>query len=232
VSSTSAIIVAAGVGKRMNSSTPKQFMTINHRPILYYTLKNFGPIKSISEIILVLSNDFIGSDVINTALPPDLQVPLKLIAGGKRRQDSVWNGINAANESNSIISVHDGVRPFVASDKITKSIELCQKYDGAILAVPAVDTLKIVENSMVQGTIDRRNIWQVQTPQTFRRDILIQAFEKAEAEGFCGTDEASLAERINANIAVVPGSKYNIKITVPEDVVIAESLLKRNYNEN
>jgi 2-C-methyl-D-erythritol 4-phosphate cytidylyltransferase len=220
-----AVIVAAGTGTRMNAPLPKQFLFLNDKPILFHTLKPFLAATLIDEIIIVVHPDWLNRPEVKNCLPIKFDKSIRVVPGGEKRQNSVYNGISAISESAKIVVVHDGVRPFVTPEEIDETIRMCKSYDGAILAIPAVDTLKEVGNATIVRTIDRSNIWQAQTPQTFRKSILLRAFETAFSDGFIGTDEASLVERIGGKIAVLNGRPENIKITCQYDLNIAKSTL-------
>ncbi|MBL7136834.1 MAG: 2-C-methyl-D-erythritol 4-phosphate cytidylyltransferase [Candidatus Marinimicrobia bacterium] len=226
MSYASAIIVAAGIGVRMKSDTPKQYFLLNGRPLLYYTIKNFIKAKLVSEIVLVISKEFMDSELLKVCIPPGTSKPIKTVKGGKKRQDSVYNGLKSIDKYCDTVVVHDGVRPFIAPGKIDETIEMCNEYDGVVIATPAVDTMKEVNNSLIVKTLNRASIWQVQTPQTFRREVLERAFEKAYKNNFIGTDEASLVEHLGARIVVLKGDRRNIKVTCREDLKIASYLLK------
>lgn len=226
MSYASAIIVAAGVGARMKSHTPKQYFLLNGRPILYYTIKNFVKAKLVSEIVLVISKEFMDSELLHACIPSGTSKPMKIVAGSKKRQDSVYNGLKSMEKCYDTVVVHDGVRPFINPEQIDETIKMCSKYDGVVVATPAVDTLKEVNNSLIVKTLNRASVWQVQTPQTFRREVLEHAFKKAYYDDFIGTDEASLVERLGAQIGVLRGDRRNIKITCREDLEIAIYLLK------
>ncbi len=226
MSYASAIIVAAGIGARIKSDTPKQYFLLSGRPILYYTMINFIEAKLVSEIVLVISKEFMDSELLRVCIPPGTSKPIKTVKGGKKRQDSVYNGLKSIDKYCDTVVVHDGVRPFIAPGKIDETIEMCNEYDGVVIATPAVDTMKEVNNSLIIKTLNRANIWQVQTPQTFRREVLEHAFEKAYKNNFIGTDEASLVEHLGARIVVLKGDRRNIKVTCREDLKIASYLLK------
>lgn len=226
MSYASAIIVAAGIGVRMKSDTPKQYFLLNGRPLLYYTIKNFIKAKLVSEIVLVISKEFMDSELLRVCIPPETSKPIKTVKGGEKRQDSVYNGLKSIDKYCDTVVVHDGVRPFISPEKIDETIEMCNKYDGVVIATPAVDTLKEVNNSLIVKTLNRARIWQVQTPQTFRREVLERAFEKAYKNNFIGTDEASLVEHLGARIVVLKGDRRNIKVTCREDLKVASYLLK------
>jgi 2-C-methyl-D-erythritol 4-phosphate cytidylyltransferase len=228
--STSAIIVAAGEGKRFNRAIPKQYLLLNNHPVLYYTVKKFMESKFVNEIILVIAGKYLNKSILTECIPKGSNKQVKIAIGGKTRQDSVYSGLQNISEDNNIISIHDGVRPFVKSGQIDQSIKMCENYDGVVLAIPCVDTLKKVEDFVIVDTVDRGNIWQVQTPQTFRREVIIEAFKKARQDNFTGKDEASLVERLGAKIGVIEGSRENIKITLHNDLKLAEAIIK--YWEN
>lgn len=229
--STSAIIVAAGEGKRFNKSIPKQFSPLNNHPILYYTVDRFIKAKFVDEIILVVADKYLNKSILNKCIPKDSNKRIKIATGGKTRQDSVYSGLKNISEESRIISVHDGVRPFVKSIQIDKSIKMCENYDGVALAIRSVDTLKRVEDFVIVDTIDRNNIWQVQTPQTFNRKVIIEAFERAKQDKFIGNDEASLVERLGTKIGVIEGSRENIKITSHSDLKLAKAIMKYWKND-
>lgn len=225
--STSVIIVAAGSGTRMKSSVPKQFLTLDNNTILYHTIQRFLPVADISEIIIVTSSQLLTSEYLRVSIPKSATIPIRTIAGGKRRQDSVYNGLQAVNSNSTIVCIHDGVRPFIDPETIARTIKLCDQYDGAIVAVPSTDTLKEIQDHLIVKTIDRDIIWQAQTPQTFRKDILINAYKQASRTNVTGTDDASLVEQIGGRIAIVEGSPQNIKITCRQDLFIAQSTLEK-----
>jgi 2-C-methyl-D-erythritol 4-phosphate cytidylyltransferase len=226
----SAIIVAAGSGSRLNSTTPKQFLLLGKHSILYHSIQKYLKIPAVSEIIVVSAPDLIESAHMRAAIPPDSRIPIRVVAGGKERQDSVYNGLKAVAPDTTIVCVHDAVRPFISADHIQKSIRLCKKYDGAIVAVPTLNTLKECEQGLVSRTIDRSVIWQAQTPQTFRKDILIKAYDHALREKLTGTDDACFVEAIGGSIAIVEGSYWNIKITTSADLQIARAVHKKDIS--
>jgi len=209
----------------MNAPLPKQFLLLNDRPILFHTLQPFLTATLVDEIIVVVHPDWLNRPEVIICLPGKSDKPIRIVSGGEKRQNSVYNGISAISESIEIVVVHDGVRPFVTPEEIDETIRMCSSFDGAILAIPAVDTLKEVDNATIVRTIDRSNIWQAQTPQTFRKPILFRAFETAFSDGFAGTDECSLVERIGGKVAVLNGRPENIKITCQYDFNIAKSIL-------
>lgn len=150
----------------------------------------------------------------------------RVVSGGKERQDSVSNGLNAIPQETEIVIVHDGVRPFIETETINKSVEIARESGGCIVAIPLTDTVKRTnEENIIAETVDRNGLWRAQTPQTFRYEILMRAHTEAYANNFYGTDEASLVERIGMPVKILKGSYRNIKITTPEDLRLAEALL-------
>jgi 2-C-methyl-D-erythritol 4-phosphate cytidylyltransferase len=225
------IIPAAGLGTRMAGSatgkTPaKQFTELNGVPVLIHTLRKFAETPQISEIIIALRKA--EADHFSPRLQQErLSKPVRIVEGGEHRQESVANALASVKAApDDLVLVHDGVRPFVDQDTIAKVIETAGRHGAAIAAVPAVDTIKQVdrtaEGAVVNATIPREHIVLVQTPQGFRVGLLRRAFEEALRDGFTGTDEASLVERMGEQVWVVMGSARNIKITTPSDLELAE----------
>jgi len=228
------IIPAAGLGTRMASSTAtaqgrarsKQFAQLEGVPILIHTLRKFARTQEISEIWVAMRKS--ESELFREeARKYDLGHKVHIVEGGEHRQQSVANALNALRAAeDDIVLVHDAVRPFVTSETIAAVIAAVKKHGAAIAGVPAVDTIKQVERTadgaVITATIPREMIVQAQTPQGFRFAVLKRAFEDATAEGFLGTDEASLLERLGQPVHVVMGSANNIKITTPADLELAE----------
>jgi len=220
-----ALIPAAGTGRRMGTDKSKQYLEVGGRPILAHTLEVFDRCDAVSEVYLIVHED-------NCAFACDLidgmrfSKNIKVIPGGKERQDSVRNGLNSIYKCDMVM-IHDGVRPFVTEDIINRAIEETIRYGATTVAVPAKDTIKSVgEEGFVTETLERKKLWQIQTPQTFKYEIIKEAFDRAYADGFYGTDDAALVERLGYKVKVVEGSYQNIKITTPEDMIIAEAILK------
>ncbi len=222
-----AIIPAAGVGRRMQQNTPKQYLTLGGRPILATTLSIFEQMPEITEITVVAQPaalDFCQNRVI---APFGFKKVLRLVPGGKERQDSVYNALKVLHRQNDwdLILVHDGVRPFVTPDEVRRVIRAAGKHGAAILALPAQDTVKKVNREgRIQKTLKRQDIWLAQTPQAFQAAIIWRAFVEAYSREFYGTDEASLVEALGVPVMVEPGSPLNIKVTTPEDLVMAEAI--------
>lgn len=222
------LIAAAGMGNRMRSEVNKPYIFLKGRPVLAWTIEKFEKSSLIDEIIIIAQKNEIDYCIDEVVNKYNFSKVTKVIEGGKERQDSVYKGILALNEKTDIVLSHDGARPFVSIDLIEKTIKEIETKDGAILAVPVTDTIKQVKNStnIVEETPIRSRLWAAQTPQTFKKDVLIKAYERAIEEGFLGTDDSSLVERIGGEVAIVEGSYSNIKLTTPEDLILAKSLIK------
>lgn len=235
------IIPAAGLGTRMASPSAKakkkapskQFKELGGVPILVRTLRKFAATPAVYEIVVALRKDEIAGfrAQVEKQYPEILNKRLQIVEGGEHRQDSVASALAClAADAEDLVLVHDAVRPFVTPDIILHVIEAAGKHHAAIAGWPAVDTVKQVERTaegaIIKATIPRASIVMAQTPQGFRYDILKKAFEDAAADGFLGTDEASLIERAGLPVVVVMGSPNNIKITTPADMELAEFYLK------
>tara|TARA_B100000315_G_scaffold43510_1_gene38417 strand:- start:9401 stop:10096 length:696 start_codon:yes stop_codon:yes gene_type:complete len=224
---TSAIITAAGYGRRMGKGRKKQFLLLAKVPIIVHTLQTFQNSDYINEIILVVPDDGIDyckQEIVNSY---KLTKVKKIVSGGKKRQDSVFNGLKSISQETNIVVVHDGVRPFLSKPILENSIKKAKEKGSVVVAIPVKDTLmKISDQRIVTEGQNRDSIWRIQTPQVFKKEILISAFEKAREDNFCGTDESTLVSRLGIPVYVVNGSELNIKITTPEDIVLGESILK------
>jgi len=226
-----AIIVAAGSGTRFGSKMPKQFLEILGKPLLIHTLERFENCAAIDEIVLVLPLEEI-ENFKQTIVKFNLKKVVKTVAGGNTRAESVLNGLNSAeSETIDIIAVHDGARPLVSTEEITKTIEKARETGAACLVAAVTDTIKEIADGKVVGTIDRAKLRRALTPQCFRYEILKRAFAENEI-GETVTDECFLVEKLGGEIAAVEGSAKNIKITTPEDFILAESLLRQLEIEN
>ena len=231
------IIPAAGLGTRMGSvsataqgkAPSKQFLTIAGAPILVHTLRKFEDSPQVDEIYMAMRPQE-GDGFLSDLTKHGFKKPIRVVEGGEHRQQSVANALRAVQAAaDDIVLVHDAVRPFVEQETISGVIEAVKKYGAAIAGMPAVDTIKQVERTsdgaIIRATIPREVLVQAQTPQGFRYALLRKAFEAAEAEGFLGTDEASMLEHIGQDVHVVMGSPRNIKITTPSDLDLAELYL-------
>jgi 2-C-methyl-D-erythritol 4-phosphate cytidylyltransferase len=230
---TTAIVLAAGQGKRMNSKVPKQYLLINNKPVLYYSLKAFED-SLIDDIVLVTGKDdeqYCQKEIIEKYGFNKIRA---IAEGGKERYHSVYNGIKAINWDCSYVFIHDGARPFVDNDIIGRAYDEVKKSRACIVGMPVKDTIKISDaNGYVADTPSRSLVWQIQTPQTFERKLITAAYDKLIlneerliSEGVAITDDAMVVEYFeNVPIKLVQGTYENIKITTPEDLKIAETFL-------
>ena len=221
-----AVIVAAGKGKRMGTEISKQFLPLCGKEILTHTVEKFETAKHIRDIVLVTGQDSL-QDVRDMMQEYNWKKVVSVVAGGKERQDSVWNGLQAVPADTEIVLIHDGVRPFVDEEILNDSIDTAMEMGGCVAGVPAKDTIKVCnEENIAVATPDRSTLWQIQTPQTFRKELILQAYVQAKEDGFAGTDDASLAEHSGYPVKVIMGSYRNIKITTKEDLLVGEAFLK------
>ncbi len=235
-SQTTAILVAAGTGSRMGvQATPKQFLPVGGMPILAHTLNMFDSAAVIDHVVLVIRAE--DRERCETLIAEHgIAKTLTIVDGGKERQDSVLRGLRAAPSQTEIVLIHDAVRMFVTVAILRESIDAARQIGASVAAVPAKDTIKevaAVANDadgrwpVVSKTYNRRLLWQIQTPQTFRFRLILDCYERAVAEGFEATDDAMMAEHFGFPVALVSGSYRNIKITTPDDLLIAEAFLQR-----
>ncbi len=227
---TCAVITAGGAGLRMGSGKPKQFLDIAGKPVLERTLDVFCPLAFLSQIIVVAPGAHLeeaASMCERVSRRHGLRFPIRVVAGGVERQDSVYNGLVSLPASCKWVLVHDGVRPFASPGLIEAVWRASRETGASIAALPVMETVKIVNEGKVIGTYPRDQVWLAQTPQAFYKNLLLDAFRKARESGWVGTDEASLLERIAGVVTVVPGEKNNVKVTTPEDMQWAEWFLSR-----
>ncbi len=223
----SVIIAAAGMSNRMGSKINKQFISIDNKPILAHTIEKFEACSYVDEIIVVAKDEEIEYCKREIVKKYGFNKVSKVVRGGKTRQDSAYNGLLALDEKADIVLIHDGARPFVKNENIVDGIKGVLKYDACVIGVPVKDTIKVVDSDNdVDKTPNRDKIWAAQTPQCFKHTIIMEAYEKAIKDGFVGTDDSMLVERAGYEVKMVMGSYENIKITTPEDLIVAESLLK------
>ncbi|MFH0792807.1 MAG: 2-C-methyl-D-erythritol 4-phosphate cytidylyltransferase [bacterium] len=221
----SLIVVAGGRGLRVGGDTPKQFLPLAGKPLLLHTLEAFRSIEAIHEYVLVLPKEFADHPAL-AVITERADCPLKKIVGGEQRQDSVYAGLRASAADSQIVLVHDAVRPFPPAEGVREAIRVAAKDGAAILALPVVDTIKQVDKEgRATKTVERESLWIAQTPQVFRREILLGAFEKFRHTGQIFTDDAALVESAGHPVRVVPGSAENFKITTPEDLERAGKFL-------
>lgn len=218
-----AIIVAAGSGQRFASDTPKQFVILLGKPLILHTLEKFEACDRIDAIVLVLSCE--GRELFESSnFATDITKLRPLVIGGSTRAESVRNGLNAVDPATDVVAVHDGARPLVTVDEITRTVEKATETGAACLVAPITDTIKTVRGDEIAGTLDRDKLRRALTPQVFKHEVLKRAFELGDLSEAV-TDECYLVEKLGHRIAFVEGSAQNIKITRPEDLVFAEAIL-------
>ncbi|MCU0613612.1 MAG: 2-C-methyl-D-erythritol 4-phosphate cytidylyltransferase [Desulfobacterales bacterium] len=226
--SAPAIIVAAGAGVRMKTPMRKQYLLLQDRPILAHTLSVFEKCSAISRIYLVVPEkdfDFVHTTILTCCCKKKEVI---LVPGGKERQDSVFNGLGALDDDDKYIVVHDGVRPMILPKMIEDCLQGAFEYRACIMGLPARETIKQVNHDhFIQKTLSRDTLWLAQTPQAFEFDLLRRAHYQAKAENYHGTDDSSLVERLGIKVKMIPGNPCNIKITTPEDLLLAQSILIR-----
>jgi 2-C-methyl-D-erythritol 4-phosphate cytidylyltransferase len=229
-----ALIPAAGMGKRMGASINKQYLQLDGLPIVARTISVFEYSPLIEAIYLVIPADEIPYCREHVVAACGFRKVVGIVPGGRERQNSVMNGLRAMRHAvadDDVVLIHDGVRPLINPQLLRESIEVARDSDGALVAVPAKDTIKTVRDGMVIDTPPRETLWQAQTPQSFRFAMIYNAHLEAEQAGFIGTDDASLVERRGGAVRVVRGDYRNIKITTPEDLVLAEAFLAGERKE-
>lgn len=223
-----ALVPAAGMGKRMGAATNKQYLLLDGVPILARTLRVFQEAPFISSIYVITPEKEIPFCQTEVVERYGLSKVRAVVCGGAERQHSVWNGLMAMEDATpeDLVLIHDGVRPFVTPEILQAAAAAAREYDGAVVAVPVKDTVKVASDGIITHTPPREGLWLAQTPQAFRYGIIRAAYEKAADDGFLGTDDASLLERQGGRLKIVTGDYQNIKITTPEDLVLAEAFLK------
>ncbi len=223
-----AIIVAGGSGKRMLRDLPKQFLSLDGIPVLTRTLSKFEKAMSVVRIVLVVPEedmDYAKDEIVDKHRILKVE---HIQAGGKTRQDSVRKGLEMVDDRDDIIVIHDGVRPFLSEELIDLSIREAVRNGAVVPVIPLTDTVKLVgEDGIIRNTLGRNDLRLAQTPQAFRREIILEAYRNAYREGFYGTDDASLVERMGVSVKTIPGSYDNIKITTPGDIILGKLLLKK-----
>jgi len=226
-----AIIAAGGRGARMGGGgrAPKQFLEIAGTPVVVHTLRRFEACATIAEVVVVVPRSEVQA-FLELAEKFGLRKPARVVAGGETRTESVWRGLkDLRSEDVGVVAVHDAVRPLVTPEEIDATVRAAEATGAAILAARAVDTIKESdggEPARVARTLDRSRLWHAQTPQCFRYELLRRAYESARASGVEATDDSSLVERLGAPVQIVEGGARNIKITTPQDLALAEMLLK------
>lgn len=224
-----AVVLAAGQGRRMNTSIPKQFLKIEGKPLLAYTLDCFQNSPVIDQIILVTGQEWMEYCREDIVEPYALTKVTDICAGGKERYDSVYAGLQLCRDADYVF-IHDGARPFVTEEIISRGFECARRCQACVAGMPSKDTVKIVnEKFCVTGTPDRSSVWNVQTPQVFAGELIREAYEQLQKENQTGiTDDAMVVERFGEHaVSVFEGSYCNIKITTEDDLDIAEAFLKK-----
>jgi len=215
------VIPAGGVGRRLGSTTPKQFLRLGARTILALTVEHFTRHPDVRAVVVAAPAAHLARTRRALATVPNA-ARVQVVAGGAERQDSVWLGMQAVPDEVAVIVVHDAVRPFITRALVDRVVAAARTGGGAICALPIAETVKRVRDAVVEATVDRSALWAVQTPQAFRAELLREAHEKARRDAFLGTDESMLVERLGHPVAVVAGLRDNVKITTPEDLARAK----------
>ncbi|QAS52701.1 bifunctional 2-C-methyl-D-erythritol 4-phosphate cytidylyltransferase/2-C-methyl-D-erythritol 2,4-cyclodiphosphate synthase [Halobacillus litoralis] len=223
-----AIILAAGQGKRMLAGRNKQFLMIDQKPLIIHTLSIFDLDDWCKEIVLV-TNEKERSEMEQLFIDYPIKKDIRLVDGGAERQDSVFAGLSAVHRVELPVFIHDGARPFVSRELLHELAETTSEKEAALLAVPVTDTIKQRTGERLT-TLDRNSLWAAQTPQSFSFPLIYEAHQQAKTRGYYGTDDASLVERLNKEVAIVKGSYENIKLTTPEDLHKAEAYLNNQRN--
>ena len=222
-----AVIPSAGVGKRMGTSTSKQYIHIDNRPILAQTLEKFEESQKVNEVYVVVSKKEerrCKKDIVERY---NFKKIAKIVTGGIERQDSVKNGLDAVGSECDIVMIHDGIRPFVTSQLIDEAVSNTCLYDATVVAVPVKDTVKsISSHGEIIETLEREKIWHAQTPQTFKYGIIKRAYQNAYDNNIYGTDDSYLVELLGIKVRIIRGTYENIKITTPEDLIVARAFFK------
>ena len=215
----------------MQAELPKPFLPLGERSILWHTIRAFLNVDGVTQIIIPTSKQWMERvrEIVDSL--PANSIQFEVIEGGSERQFSISNGLSLLLDSVDVVAVHDAVRPFINSALINQCSVEAKEHGGAIIAVPAKDTIKKVGlDGRIVDTPDRKMLWQAQTPQIFKREVICRAYEEAILGGFVGTDDASLVERLGETVKVVEGDRENLKITYPVDLEIAELILKQKHN--
>ncbi|MFZ1201127.1 MAG: 2-C-methyl-D-erythritol 4-phosphate cytidylyltransferase [Desulfobacterales bacterium] len=227
----SAVIVAAGLGLRMKSTTRKQYLPLAGRPMVVHTLQKFDNCPLIDQMCVVVPPDDL-EECRRLLSGGHIEKPVTCVAGGRARQQSVYNGLRSLDRKEGLVAIHDGVRPFVEPALISACIRAAEISGACAPGIPAEDTLKRVRGAAtIAETIDRTDLWLIQTPQVFRYALIVEAHQRAILDGYAGTDDASLVERLGHPVTLVGGSKSNIKVTTAEDLVLAAALLRAAAGE-
>ena len=223
---TAALVLAAGRGDRLRSGTPKAFVRLAGRSLLAHALEALAGSPEIDLVVPVVAASELDRFAALAAERNEIPKLAPPVAGGRERQDSVRAGLASLGPEITLVAVHDAARPLVRGEDVSRVVELARLHGAALLAVPATDTIKRVRAGLVVETPPRAECWVAQTPQAFRIEVLREALAKAEQEGVLGTDDTQLVERLGVAVRVVEGDPSNLKITRPEDLLLAEALLE------
>ena len=222
---TYALIVAAGASSRFGGVVPKQFRQLCGRPLLAWTISRFESAATIDKIVVVVSEEnllFTSQSIVD---PYDFRKVEKIVIGGETRRDSVMRGLKSLPVSTSHVAIHDGARPLTLPEDINRTVELAQKERAAMLAVRATDSVKRVRDGFILGTLERDTLYLAQTPQVFQYDLIMEAHKSAPPDAIV-TDDSSVVELLGFKVRVVEPTRSNLKITVKEDLIMAEALMK------
>lgn len=230
-----AVIVAGGVGERFGNPGGKQLVDVCGRPLMSWSIRAFDRAQSIEHIVVVCPTERRDAYIAAAIEPYAWSTPITFATAGSTRQDSTRSGVVAAPEGCDIVAIHDSARPLItpaAIDAAVEALVAAPELAGAICGQPAIDTLKLADGQgVIESTPDRSRYWTVQTPQVFRRSEMLAAYAFAEAEGFCGTDDASLMERAGGRVLCVPTPRDNLKVTVPEDLLLVTALMNARLEQ-
>ncbi|MCZ0755283.1 2-C-methyl-D-erythritol 4-phosphate cytidylyltransferase [Anoxybacillus sp. J5B_2022] len=216
------VIPAAGQGKRMKAGINKQLLELCGQPVIIHTLKVFEQDGWCQGIIIVI-NEAERERFYELLEKFQIKKVVSVVSGGAERQHSVYNGLKAV--SSELVLIHDGARPFITTEKVHELVKEANEHGAAVPAVPMKDTVKRVRQGFVEETVDRSSLWAVQTPQAFRVSLILKAHEQAKQEGYLGTDDASLVERMGKKVKIIEGDYRNIKLTTPDDLLFAAAIL-------
>ncbi|XP_040383775.1 2-C-methyl-D-erythritol 4-phosphate cytidylyltransferase, chloroplastic isoform X1 [Oryza brachyantha] len=221
--SVSVVLLSGGQGKRMGASMPKQYLPLLGLPIALHSLKTFCQMKEVKEVVVVCDPGY--KDVFEDSIE-NVQIPIKFALPGKERQDSVFNGLQEIDGGSELVCVHDSARPLVSSEDVKKVLEDAAVHGAAVLGVPVKATIKEADNdSFVVKTLDRKTLWEMQTPQVMKPNLLKDGFELVKRDGLEVTDDVSIVEYLKHPVYITEGSYTNIKVTTPDDLLLAERLM-------
>jgi len=221
-----AIVPAAGSGSRLDARRPKQFLRVGGVPLVVLTLRVLSGAREVGGIIVAARPEVVET---TRRLLERYRIPrlLDVVPGGRERQESVWLALQAIPPSASLVVIHDAVRPFITRELVASVIRTASRHGAATCGLPVVETVKQVRDGLVEATVEREGLWLVQTPQAFHRSLLWEAHEKARSDGFTGTDDAVLVERLGVPVRMVVGLPENLKITTRADLARARIFAAR-----